>query len=119
MSGKGAVWDVIVWILYYDLLLLFLVLRIRICRIRMFLGLLDPDPVSLVRGTDLEGHLRKEQDPDPSVRDTDPRIQIRNKMSRIRNTDIMIFFLLFYILFVWLGLLPIHPVCIPTKTSLW
>jgi hypothetical protein len=33
------------------------VLRIRIRRIRMFLGLLDPDPDSLVRGTD----------PDPAV----------------------------------------------------
>jgi hypothetical protein len=58
----------------------------------MFLGLLNPDPVSLVRGRDLEGHLRKEQDPDPSARDTDPRIQIRTKMSRIRNTDIMNYF---------------------------
>jgi hypothetical protein len=28
------------------------VLRIRIHRIRMVLGLLDPDPVPLVRGTD-------------------------------------------------------------------
>jgi hypothetical protein len=27
-------------------------IRIRICRIRMFLGLLDPDPDPLVRGTD-------------------------------------------------------------------
>jgi hypothetical protein len=27
-------------------------LRIRICRIRMFLGLLGPDPDPLVRGTD-------------------------------------------------------------------
>jgi hypothetical protein len=39
--------------------------RIRICRIRMFLGLPDPDP--LVRGTNLG-------------------IRIRNKMSRIPNT---------------------------------
>ncbi len=48
-------------------------LRIRIRRIRMFLGLLDPDP-----------HL----DTDPLVRRTDPRIQIRIhlKMSWIRNT---------------------------------
>jgi hypothetical protein len=34
----------------------------------------------------LEGHWRKEQDPDRLVRGTDLRIQIRNKMSRIRNT---------------------------------
>ncbi len=35
----------------------------------------------------LEGHWQKEQDPDPDplVRGTDPRIQNRNKMSRIRN----------------------------------
>jgi hypothetical protein len=35
------------------------VLRIRIRRIRMFLGLLDPDPDPLVRGMD--------PDPDPSI----------------------------------------------------
>jgi hypothetical protein len=35
----------------------FAVLEIRIRRIRMFLGLLDPDPGPLVRGTD----------PDPSL----------------------------------------------------
>jgi hypothetical protein len=35
------------------------VLRIRIYRIHMFLGLLDPDPDPLVRGMD--------PDPDPSV----------------------------------------------------
>jgi len=37
------------------------VLRIRIHRIKMFLGLLDPDP--LVRGMDPDPAL----DPDPSV----------------------------------------------------
>jgi len=41
------------------------VLRIRI---HMFLGLLDPDPDLLVRGTD-------------------PRIRIRTKLSQIRNTE--------------------------------
>jgi hypothetical protein len=46
-------------------------IRIRIIRIRMFLGLKDLDP--LVRGTD----------PDPV---TEERIRIRTKMSRIRNT---------------------------------
>ena len=37
----------------------------------------------------LEDHWRKEQDPepDPLVKSTDPRIRIRTKMSRIRNTD--------------------------------
>ncbi len=51
-------------------------IRIRIHRIHMFLGLLDPDP--LVRG----------MDPDPLVRGMDPRIQIRihTKTSWIRNT---------------------------------
>jgi hypothetical protein len=36
----------------------------------------------------LEGHRQKEQDPDPDpiVKGTDPRIRIRTKMSRIRNT---------------------------------
>jgi hypothetical protein len=36
----------------------------------------------------LQGHWRKEQDPepDPLVKDTDPRIRIRIQMSRIRNT---------------------------------
>ncbi len=34
-----------------------------------------------------EGHWRKELDPDPLVRGTDPRIRILPKMSRIRNTD--------------------------------
>ncbi len=35
-----------------------------------------------------EGHWWKKQDPepDPSVRGTEPRIRIRTKMSRIRNT---------------------------------
>ncbi len=36
-----------------------------------------------------EGNTRirsEESDPDPLVRGTDPRIQIRTKMSRIRNT---------------------------------
>ncbi len=118
-------------------------IRILIRRILMFLGLLDPDPDSLlvVRirlrlrilppkskknfcqiliSTDLwflfdclslkndvsvpskrnkhkkyfcwrlEGHWRKEQDPEPEpgplVKDTDPRIRIRIKMSHIRNT---------------------------------
>ncbi len=35
----------------------------------------------------LEGHWRKEQDPYPLVRGTDPQIRIRTKMSRIRNTS--------------------------------
>jgi hypothetical protein len=38
-------------------------MRIQICRIRRFLGLLDPDPDPLVRGTD------PDTDPDP---DPDP-----------------------------------------------
>jgi hypothetical protein len=38
-------------------------LRIRIYKIRMFWGLLDPDPDPVVRGTD--------SDPDPVVRGTD------------------------------------------------
>jgi hypothetical protein len=33
------------------------VLRIRIRRIRVFLGLLDPDPESLVRGTDPDPYV--------------------------------------------------------------
>ncbi len=39
----------------------------------------------------LEVQGRKQQDPDPHplVRGTDPRIQIRNKMSRTNNTDIL------------------------------
>ncbi len=36
----------------------------------------------------LEGHWRKEQDSDPLVRGTDPRIRIRSKMSWVRNTDL-------------------------------
>jgi hypothetical protein len=39
------------------------VLRIRIRRIRMFLGLLYPDPDPLVRGMDPDPAL----DPDPSI----------------------------------------------------
>ncbi len=57
---------------------------IRILRIRLFLGLLDPD--QLVRGMDQD----PDQDPDPLVRGMDPRIQIRvrihTKMLWIRNT---------------------------------
>jgi hypothetical protein len=34
----------------------------------------------------LEGLQRKEQNPDPLFRGTDPRIRIRTKLSRIRNT---------------------------------
>ncbi len=34
----------------------------------------------------LENHGRREQDPDPKIRGTDPRIRIRPKMSLIRNT---------------------------------
>jgi hypothetical protein len=37
------------------------VFRIRIHRIHMFLGLLDPDPDPLVRGMD------QDPDPDPSI----------------------------------------------------
>ncbi len=46
----------------------------------------------IIFGCQLEGHWRKEQDPDresnpdPGVRGTDPRIRIRTKMSQIRNT---------------------------------
>jgi hypothetical protein len=43
-----------------------------------------------------EGHWQKEQDPDPKpdplVKHTGPRIRIRTKMSRIRNTDYFVFF---------------------------
>jgi hypothetical protein len=35
----------------------------------------------------LEGHRRKEQDPDTFFRGTDPGIWIRTKMSRIRDYD--------------------------------
>jgi hypothetical protein len=41
------------------------VLRIRIHRIHMFLGLLDPDPDPLVRGMDPDSDL--DPDPDPSI----------------------------------------------------
>ncbi len=54
-------------ILFYDFIWLFAVFRIRIRRIRMFLGLPDP----LDRGTG------------PRIR---MRIRIRTKMSRIHNT---------------------------------
>ncbi len=37
-------------------------------------------------GWRLEGHWQNEQNPDPLVRGTDPRIRIHTKMSRIRNT---------------------------------
>ncbi len=47
------------------------VLGIRIRRIRMFLGLLDPDPDPLVRGTDPD-QADPEFDPDPLGRGTDP-----------------------------------------------
>jgi hypothetical protein len=36
----------------------------------------------------LEGHWRKEQDPDPLVKGTDPMIWIRTKMSRIERIRI-------------------------------
>jgi hypothetical protein len=42
------------------------VLRIRLRRIRKFLGLLDPDPDPIVRGMD------PDPDPDPIVRGMDP-----------------------------------------------
>jgi hypothetical protein len=45
------------------------VLRIRIRRIHMFLGFLDPDP-----------SIIKRPDPDPLVRGMDPRIRIHTKM---------------------------------------
>ncbi len=48
-----------------------LLIRIRIHRIHMFLGLLDPDTDPSVRGKD------PNLDPDPLVRGMDPRIQIR------------------------------------------
>ncbi len=35
----------------------------------------------------LEGYWRKEQDPDPLVKGTEPRIRILIKMSLIRNTE--------------------------------
>jgi hypothetical protein len=41
------------------------VLQIRIHRIHMFLGLLDPDPDPLVRGMDLD--LALDPNPDPSI----------------------------------------------------
>ena len=41
------------------------VFRIRSQQIRMFLGLLDPDPGPLVRGMDPDPAL--DQDPDPSI----------------------------------------------------
>jgi hypothetical protein len=41
------------------------VLRIRIHRIHMFLGLLDPDPDPLVRAMDPDPAL--DPDPDPSI----------------------------------------------------
>ncbi len=41
------------------------VLRIRIHRIHMFLGLLDPDPDPLVRGMDPDPAL--DPNPDPSI----------------------------------------------------
>jgi hypothetical protein len=43
------------------------VLRIRIHRIHMFLGLLDPDPDPLVRGMDPDTDPALDPDPDPSV----------------------------------------------------
>ncbi len=46
-------------------------IRIRIHRIHMLLGLLDPDTDPSVRGMD------PNPDPDPLVRGMDPRIQIR------------------------------------------
>ncbi len=42
-------------------------IRIRIHRIHMFLGLLDPDPDPLVRGMDTDPHPALDQDPDPSI----------------------------------------------------
>jgi hypothetical protein len=44
-----------------QMIVLSTVLRIRIHRIHMFLGLLDPDPDPLVRGMD------PDLDPDPSI----------------------------------------------------
>jgi hypothetical protein len=41
--------------------------------------------VGVLRVTD----KKQEPEPDPLVRGTDPRIGIRTKMSRIRNTDYM------------------------------
>jgi hypothetical protein len=35
----------------------------------------------------VESHCQKEQDPDPVIQSTDPRIRIRIKMSLIWNTD--------------------------------
>jgi hypothetical protein len=43
------------------------VLRIRIHRIHMFLGLLDTDPDPLVRGMDPDPDPALDPDPDPSV----------------------------------------------------
>jgi hypothetical protein len=46
---------------------LYPVLRIRIHRIHMFLGLPDPDPDPLVRGMDPDPDSSLDQDPDPSI----------------------------------------------------
>jgi hypothetical protein len=69
--------------------------RIRQCPgIRMFLGLPDPDPDPLVRGTDPDPSLFLRMkimclwDPDPLVRGADTGIRIRTKMSWIPNTGI-------------------------------
>jgi hypothetical protein len=43
------------------------VLRIRIRRIHMILGLLDPNPDPLVRGKDPDPDPALDPDPDPSI----------------------------------------------------
>jgi len=54
--------------LYLALLnLLKAVLRIRIHRIHVFLGLQDPDPNPLVRGMDPDPDPALDPDPDPSI----------------------------------------------------
>jgi hypothetical protein len=60
--GSGST---MIQVLAYEITLLIPVLRIRIHRIHMFLGLLDPDPDPLVRGMDPDPD--PEQDPDPSI----------------------------------------------------
>jgi hypothetical protein len=51
-------------------------IRIRICQIRMILGLLDPDPDPLVRG----------MDPDPSIiKNLDSYCFLTSKISKQKN----------------------------------
>ncbi len=60
------------------------VLGIRIRRIRMILGLPDPDPNQLVRGTYPDpADPELDPDPDPLGRGTAPRVRIRTKVTRI------------------------------------